>query len=81
MQGQPEMPEPPREGVHHALRIVLAFEGDAEVVGIPDQGGLAPKPGLHPPLEPAVEGVVQIDVPEQRGEHRTLCGPGLRRSG
>lgn len=48
----------------HALCIVLALEGHHEVVSVTDEPGLALHPRPNFGLEPQVERIVQVDVPE-----------------
>jgi hypothetical protein len=79
MQGQSKVQKPPAKSIHHALCIFLGLEADDEVIGVPDPAGLAAEPRLHPLLEPTIECMVQIDVPQQRREHRPLSGAGFRR--
>ncbi len=74
MKGQAEAPQPFAEHFHHTPSVVLAFEIDDEVVAVADQGCPAPQSRLHLGLEPRVEHVVQIDVREERREHRPQGG-------
>ena len=69
MQGQPESLHPLPEHSHHAIRVVLQFERDDEVVRISYEGCFPSKARLDLPFEPLVEYVVQIDVSEQWREH------------
>ena len=69
---QRKRPQPFAHIVPEAPGVGLMLEADDEVVGIPNHDhvarGLAPSPALGP----EVENVVEIDVREQRRNHRTL---------
>src|SRR2546426_2497975 len=64
VESQSVTPHPLRQHRHHALRIVLAFEADHEVVRIPYENRFPAQPRLDLALEPLVEHVVEIDVAE-----------------
>jgi hypothetical protein len=50
------------------LCVVLPLEGDDKVIRIADYLRLAPKPRPNVALEPLIEHVVQVNVPQQRRE-------------
>ena len=74
MEGQPIHLHPLSQPHHHSLRIVLAFESKPEVITIPDKDGLPPEVWRDFGFSPPIEGNVEINVPEDRGEDRFL-GP------
>jgi hypothetical protein len=78
MEGQAEAPESLREGAPHVRRIVRVLEAQHEVVRISDECTTRPKLRTHLALEPHVEDMVQVHVPEQRRQARPL-GRSLRR--
>jgi hypothetical protein len=63
---QSETPEPLLKDRQHPSCIVFALKADEEVVTLPEQGSLPPKPRLHLGLEPQVKDIVQRDVPQER---------------
>src|SRR5919109_579623 len=77
MEGQSEAPQPFLQHHPHSSCIILPLKADDEVVTIADQGSFPPQPWLHLGGKPAVEHIVQIDVAQQRGEHRPLDGTQL----
>src|SRR5208283_5675731 len=77
MQRQRELLQPFAQRVPEAAGVVPALEADDDVVAVPHHDhvarGLAPSPALGP----EIEDVVEIDVGEQRRNHRTLTRPCL----
>ena len=78
VQGQSKAPQALVKHRHHPPCIVLVFKADHKVVGVPDQSRLTPQSRLHLGLEPSVEHIMEIDVPQQRRKHRPLDGTQLR---
>ena len=77
MERQRELLQPRTHRVPEALGIRLVLEADDDIIGIADDDhvarGLAPSPALRP----EIEHVVQVDVGEQRRDHRSLPGSRL----
>src|ERR1700678_3279770 len=62
-EAKPLHPLPGR--ISHPLGVVAALEGDHEVVRITDEPCAPLEPRLHLVLEPSVEHMVEVDVPEK----------------
>ena len=77
MQRQRELLQPLAHRVPEAPGVGLVLEADDDIIGIAHDDhvarGLAPSPALGP----EVEDVVQVDVGEQRRDHRALPRPRL----
>src|SRR5208283_1590961 len=77
MQRQRNLLQPFAHRIPEAAGVIPALEADDDVVGVPHHDhvarGLAPSPALGP----EIEDVVEIDVGEQRRNHRTLTRPCL----
>jgi hypothetical protein len=75
VQRQRELPQPFVHRVSKAASVALMLEAHDCVIGVPDHDhvarGLAPSPALGP----EIENVVEIDVREQRRNHRALARP------
>src|SRR5208283_4317701 len=75
MKRQRELLQPVAHRLPEAASVALMLEADDDVVGIPDHDhvarGLAPSPALSP----EIEDIVQVDVREQRRDHRALARP------
>jgi CheY-like chemotaxis protein len=77
MERQRELLQPRTHRVSEAVSVRLVLEADDDIISIADDDhvacGLAPSPALRP----EIEHVVQIDVGEQRRDHRSLPGSRL----
>jgi hypothetical protein len=75
MQRQRKLPQPFAHRVPEATGVALVLKADDDIVGVPHDDhvarGLAPSPALRP----EVESIVQVDVGQQRRDHRTLPSP------
>ncbi len=75
VEGQAECPKPFSENTPHVGRIVLVLEAQDEVVRIADERAVRFEVRTHLAFEPHVEGMVQVHVPEERGQARPLSSP------
>ena len=75
MKRQRELLQPVAHRLPEAASVALMLEADDGVVGVPDHDhvarGLAPSPALSP----EIEDIMEVDVREQRRDHRTLARP------
>jgi len=79
MQCQRKFPQPFAHRLPEAPGVRLVLETDDDVVGVPHDDhvarGLPPSPEVGPEIEP----VVQVDVGQQRRDHRSLPRPPVAR--
>ena len=61
----------------YPLRVLAPFESDDKIIAVAHQHRLASKARLHLALEPHVQCVMQVQVPQQRRESRPLRGSPL----
>jgi len=79
MQRQREFPKPLAHRVPEAPGVALVLKTDDEVVGISHDDHVARGLALSPALGPEVEDVVQVNVGQQRRDHRPLPRPSVAR--
>src|SRR5690349_20859829 len=65
-QRQCKLPQPLAHLIPKALGVALVLEADDEVIGVAHDNHVAGGRVLSPARDPEVEGVVQVDVGEQR---------------
>src|SRR5712691_9343490 len=75
MQRQRKLLQPLAHLVKEAPGVALMLEADDEVVGVAHNDHVARGLALSPALGPQIEHVVQVDVGEQRRDHRSLRRP------
>jgi hypothetical protein len=63
-----------------ASGLLLVLEADHEVIGIPHDDHVALCMFLPPPMDPHVQGIVQVDVGKQRTDAAPLRGTFIRLS-
>ena len=62
--------------VEEATRVALMLEADNQIVGISHDDHIAPGLLPSPAFSPQVEAVMQVDIGEDRRNHRALaCSP------
>src|SRR5215213_7922594 len=66
VQAEPELGEPVRQGGQHPERIRPVLEEEQVIVGIPDKADVPPCFAPPPLRHPEVEGVMQVDVGQER---------------
>ena len=64
VEGEPVLRKPLPEHLPHSLRVLLVLEAQHEVIRVAHQRAAQAKPRLDLALEPDVEHVVQVDVPQ-----------------
>ena len=72
MQRQRKRPQPFAHRVPEAPGVALVLKAGDDVVGVPHDDHVALRLAPSPALGPAVEDIVQVDVGEQRRDHRAL---------
>jgi len=75
MQRQRKLLQPLPHRVPEAPGVILVLEANDDIVSIPHDDHVACSLTPSPALSPKVEAVVQVDVGEQRRDHRTLPRP------
>ena len=75
MQRQAELRQPLPQIAEEPLGIRLPLEADDGVVGVADDDHLAVALALAPLVRPEVVDVVQVDVRQERRDHRALGRP------
>ena len=68
MQPQSEPLHPLAQHLRYPLRILAPLESDDKIIAVAHQHRLASKARLHLALEPHVQCVMQVQVPQQRRE-------------
>jgi hypothetical protein len=61
-----------------SVRVVQVLESKYIIVGVPNDNDIASRTFLAPDVHPQVEHVMQMDIREQRRNHRTLWSTHLR---
>ena len=59
-------------GIQEVLRVPLMLKTHHNIIGVPHDDGIAFDLVATPLLEPEIEDVVQVDVRQDRGNHRSL---------
>src|ERR1044071_1457937 len=75
VQRERELPQPLAHRVEEAPGVALVLRAHNEVVGIAHDDHVARGLPPSPALGPEVEGIVQVDVGEERRDHRSLPRP------
>ena len=68
MQPQSEPLHPLAQHLRYPLRILAPLESDDKIIAVTHQHRLASKARLHLALEPHIQCVMQVQVPQQRRE-------------
>ena len=74
-------PEPARRCLEigkEPLRVVLVLEADDGVIRIAHDDHVAGRASLPPLVDPQIVDVVEVDVRQERADHRALRRPFLR---
>ena len=69
MQRQRELLQPLAQSRQETHGVALVLKAGDDIVGVAHDHDVARGLAPSPPLGPQVEGVVQVDVGEQRGDH------------
>jgi hypothetical protein len=75
VQLQPKLQQPLPKFRQESVCVRQVLEPDDIIVGVPDDNDLALRALPAPDVHPQVEHIMQIDVPKQRLNHRTLRVP------
>src|SRR6266699_3650232 len=78
VQFQPELPQSFPQVSQKTIGISQMLETENIIVGVPDDNDIASRALPAPDVHPQVEHVMQIDVREQRRNHRALRSTHLR---
>src|SRR6267142_407095 len=71
---QCKFPEPVMHRIKEATCVALMLKADHQIVGISHDDHVAPGLLPSPALSPKVEAVMQVDIGEDRRNHRALAG-------
>src|ERR1700730_850338 len=77
MKTEPKLRKASREVREEPLRVLRMLEADDRIVRIADDDHLTRRLALAPPADPQVIDIVEVDVSEERRNHRALGRPFL----
>jgi hypothetical protein len=78
MERQGERLEPLTHRIEKVTSVLLVLEAGDQIVDVSHYDHVAPSLASSPALGPEVEDVVQVDVGEERRDHRALTGSPVR---